>query len=220
MEKQNWNLGNSIKQGFSESIINWYFNVAGFKVYSFGYERVLSGIISSNVKIKNSPSYDRLRTMPDFIVVDHKGELLFVEVKYRKKYDPSKIRWKKIYQFWPETLIVVVTPEERPYIRACYAKEIVNKKASELKLLPLSNYLSFKENKGFDIIQKEVAKLFEEKSLFEIFEFLESSQKVIKINSYIADAYVENNYDDDVDNISDYEKEYRVDWNEYTSEME
>lgn len=61
-----------------------------YQTYSFGYEKSIiqlrNDIGNNNIKVPDTESNNRMRSMPDLIVYDNeKHETSFVEVKYLKE---------------------------------------------------------------------------------------------------------------------------------------
>lgn len=90
-----------------------------YSVYPFGYESTFSTLkrgLRENERLRDNDIAQRIRSMPDFLV-HHKEELpQLVEVKFRKAQDhPNKIglsNWEigRYQRFWPETVLVVLSP--------------------------------------------------------------------------------------------------------------
>ena len=69
---------------------------------------------------------EKVRTMPDFIVMDEEGDVSFVEVKFRSNGildDKNKSLISKIAECWPETRLIFVTPQE-PYFLISRVKDL------------------------------------------------------------------------------------------------
>lgn len=119
MEKKN-HLENMLKGRMAESLFEELLKKSGNKVYRFGYEAILQNLtqIQRSFDIDSETGY-RIRAIPDFVVVNHKGETDFVEVKFRwsgKLHKEDHERLKRIRSYWQAKLVVVNCLNE-PYFR-------------------------------------------------------------------------------------------------------
>lgn len=110
---------NFIRGRIAETIVSRMLESAGYYVYRFGYEGILQSLIQMGLpKMKEGdPEADKVRSMPDFIVMTKDGDVSFVEVKGRttsKLFDRDDKWFKNIVEYWPETRLIFVTPYE-PY---------------------------------------------------------------------------------------------------------
>lgn len=140
-----------LKGRIAETIICDMLQESGYFVYRFGYEGILQSLVQKGLpKMKNgSIETDKIRTMPDFIVMDKEGNVSFVEVKFRSKseVDFGLKNWiYKTNNYWPESKIIMVKPTE-PYFMISSIEEFIK----TIKFHPLS------ENKYFKIDDKLIA---------------------------------------------------------------
>ena len=101
----------------AEHIVSSMLSEAGYFVYRFGYEGILQSLVQQGLpkmKRANIPA-EKIRTMPDFIVMDKEGEVFFVEVKYQangKKTEFFQEWLNKAVKHWPEAKVLVLHPYE------------------------------------------------------------------------------------------------------------
>ena len=139
---------NVVKGRIAESLIEEIFKEAGYKVYRFGYEAILQNISQTNIDIKESKTKDKIRSIPDFVVVSPGGSIQLIEVKYSADGKLRKENLKKYIDFWDEARIILVTSKE-PYFQMFYIKSIMNGKS----LIPL-------EKDRFTTINSDIIKKF------------------------------------------------------------
>lgn len=111
------NSNNVIKGRIAEDIVSEMLREAGYFIYRFGYEGVLQSLIQEGLPKmrKDSVVAQKIRTMPDFIVMDRAGNVFFVEVKYRHsgENDRSFTDWlKRAVRYWPEAKLLLIHPYE------------------------------------------------------------------------------------------------------------
>lgn len=121
-EKQEWRE-TALKGRMAESLISDLLRECGNEVYRIGYEAILPGLARIEESFqRNSTVGEKIRTIPDFFVIDKSGMPHLVEVKFRwhpagHESDPRKL--EQIKQGWEETLVVFVNCTEKPYFRYC-----------------------------------------------------------------------------------------------------
>lgn len=108
---------NLIKGKIGEAIFDQMLREQGrFTVIPFGYDRVIPEVSQHAQKAKYQQVIDNIRTAPDFALVSHDREQVFlVEVKYRRDLDQSmddllKIA-RKIQDKWILVWMFVCTPD-------------------------------------------------------------------------------------------------------------
>src|SRR3989344_4100891 len=99
----------------AEHIVSSMLSEAGYFVYRFGYEGILQSLVQTGLpKMKQeSVPAEKIRTMPDFIVMDKVGEVFFVEVKFQangRKSDYFDTWLEKAVKHWPEAKILLLHP--------------------------------------------------------------------------------------------------------------
>ncbi len=100
-----------LKGRMAETLVEELLRKSGNAVYRFGYEAILQNLsqIQQNFD-RNTEAGERIRAIPDFIVIDVNGNPIFVEVKFRwngKAHDDDKKRLKRIQDFWNAKIIFV-----------------------------------------------------------------------------------------------------------------
>ena len=106
----------------AETLFEELMKSSGNIVYRFGYEAIVQNLTQLAEKFdRYSEVGEKIRSIPDFIVLDKKGEPLLVEVKFRARPDDPvhedtiKIL-ERLDRFWG-ALLVVVNCWEQPYFR-------------------------------------------------------------------------------------------------------
>ncbi len=110
-------------------------------VYRFGYEAIVQNLTQLEEKFdRYSEVGERIRAIPDFIVIDRKGKPEFVEVKFRWKPD-NELHFESIKilehvaKYW-NAKVVFINCWEQPYFRICEPPYFdSNKKLSTRPLL-------------------------------------------------------------------------------------
>ena len=107
-----------LKGRMAECLVEDLLKKSGNKVYRFGYESILQNL----TQISGHPALDRneivtkkLRSIPDFVVVNSKKKPFFVEVKFRTKVKVYERDLKLIEDFWQAKVIMITI--EKPYFR-------------------------------------------------------------------------------------------------------
>lgn len=104
----------------AETLVEELLRSSGNTIYRFGYEAILQQLtqIKQNFDA-NTETGKRIRAIPDFIVLDDKGDPVFLEVKFRwngKLHENDVSRLERIKTFWSAKLIFV-NCFEKPYFR-------------------------------------------------------------------------------------------------------
>ena len=122
MNKNSVNFASNVVKGrIAETLIEEMFKKSGYQVYRFGYERLLENICQLKQELVDSSTFERIRSIPDFLVVDPEGNVQLIEVKYRSSGEILPEELKKYAYFWEEARIILVTPKE-PHFRISYIK--------------------------------------------------------------------------------------------------
>ena len=115
---------NMLKGRMAETLVDEMLKRSGNMVYRFGFEAVLENLTQIESKFdRNTKVAERLRAIPDLVVLDAKGELALVEVKFR--WDPDALLYDntielldRVEKYWNAD-IVFVNCFEKPYFRIC-----------------------------------------------------------------------------------------------------
>lgn len=116
------NFGESMLKGrMAETLIEELLKKSGNTVYRFGYEAIMQNLtqLKKSFDSTHSDIGDRIRSIPDFIVIDKNDKPVLLEVKYRwnaKIHENDIKRLKLIKDYW-EAKIIFVNCSEKPYIR-------------------------------------------------------------------------------------------------------
>ena len=101
----------------AENIASEMLREAGYSVYRFGYEGILQNFTQKGLpRMKaDNISAKKIRSMPDFIVMNKEGDVFFIEVKYRSNGEEDQYfkEWlHKAVKYWPEAKILLLHPYE------------------------------------------------------------------------------------------------------------
>src|SRR3989344_4826958 len=85
MSKDNF-AESMLKGRMAETLFEELMKASGNIVYRFGYEAIVQNLVQLEEKFdRHSDVGERIRAIPDFIVIDKTGKPVFVEVKFRWK---------------------------------------------------------------------------------------------------------------------------------------
>jgi hypothetical protein len=118
-----------LKGRMAETMVEELLKKSGNNVYRFGYEAIMQNLtqIKKNFDA-HSDVGEKIRAIPDFIVIDVKGNPIFLEVKYRWNgllHNDDLARLEKIGSFW-SAKIVFVNCMQQPFFQIAsppYVKE-------------------------------------------------------------------------------------------------
>jgi hypothetical protein len=109
-----------LKGRMAETLVEELLRQSGNIVYRFGYEAIVQNLTQLEDKFdRRSEVGERLRALPDFIVISRRGTPAFVEVKFRWRPEVHRGDYKmleKIQKFWNARMIFV-NCWESPYFR-------------------------------------------------------------------------------------------------------
>lgn len=109
-----------LKGRIAEVLVEELLRQSGNIVYRFGYEAIVQNLVQLEERFdRYSEVGERIRAIPDFIVIDKKGKPDFVEVKFRWKSELHSGDYKileKIHKFW-NAKVVFVNCWKQPYFR-------------------------------------------------------------------------------------------------------
>jgi hypothetical protein len=109
-----------LKGRMAETLVEELLRQSGNIVYRFGYEAIIQNLTQLEESFdRYSEVGERIRVIPDFIVIDKKGKPVFVEVKFRWRPELHKEDYKmldKINRFW-SAKIIFINCWEQPYFR-------------------------------------------------------------------------------------------------------
>jgi hypothetical protein len=116
------NFGESMLKGrMAETLVEELLRKSGNTVYRFGYEAIMQNLIQIKKDFDKTHSVvgERIRSIPDFVIIDKNGDPLLLEVKYRwngKIHEDDIERLKRIQSFW-KAKIIFVNCSEKPFFR-------------------------------------------------------------------------------------------------------
>lgn len=111
-----------LKGRMAETLFEELMRQSGNAVYRFGYEAIVQNLAQLESSFdRNSEEGQKIRAIPDFIVVDKNGKPSFVEVKFRWKPDEEVYNetlgiLERVRKYWGAK-IVFVNCWEQPYFR-------------------------------------------------------------------------------------------------------
>jgi len=108
-----------LKGRMAESLVEELLKECGNKVYRFGYEAVLQNLTQLEKAFdRDSEVGQRIKSIPDFIVIDGKGNPFLVEVKFRTDfivYSKDLPRIELVEKFWKPKILFITL--KKPYFR-------------------------------------------------------------------------------------------------------
>lgn len=112
---------NMLKGRMAESLVEEMLKRSGNTVYRFGYESVIQNLSQLESHFdRHTEVGERIRAIPDYVVIDKKGTPSFAEVKFRAEprdlYDETIESLERVEKYW-NALIVFVNCVEKPYFR-------------------------------------------------------------------------------------------------------
>ncbi|MBI4123170.1 MAG: hypothetical protein HY458_02325 [Parcubacteria group bacterium] len=136
---------NILKGRMAESLVEELLKKSGNKVYRFGYEAVLQNLTQLEKAFdRENEVGERIRSIPDFIVINKQGKPFFVEVKFRTDltvYNKDIKQIGFIEKFWKAKIIVLTV--KQPYFRVSNSPYLNEKQAW--------NLISLRDDRDFDI---------------------------------------------------------------------
>ena len=109
-----------LKARIAETIVSEMLKEAGYFVYRYGYEGLLQSLAQDGLPRMKSGDIeaDKVRSMPDFLVMDKMGDVSFVEVKYREKREDEELRERlgRAARYWPEAKVLITYPTEPHFL--------------------------------------------------------------------------------------------------------
>jgi len=138
---------NILKGRMAESLAEELLKQCGNKVYRFGYEAILQNLTQLEKAFDREDEVgQRIKSIPDFIIINKKGRHFFVEVKFRTDpiiYSKDIGRLDLIEKFWKARIILLTV--KKPYFRISVSPYL-NKKG-EWNLTPLEEDKDLEINK-------------------------------------------------------------------------
>lgn len=154
------NIESILKGRMAETLFEELMRESGNTIYRFGYEAITQNLIQPDGKFDRSPEInERIRSIPDFIVIDSRGKTELVEVKFRWKPDLHIDDYRsleRVNKFW-NARIVFVNCWEKPYFRV--SNPPYWDKNKKLKISPLLEETRWKiSKKEYNICEELVYK--------------------------------------------------------------
>lgn len=138
--KQEWRE-TSLKGRMAESLVYDLLKESGNEVYRIGYEAILPGLARIEESFKrNSEVGEKIRSIPDFFVIDKSGNPHLVEVKFRwhpAGHENDLKILERIRNAWKECFVFYINCSEKPYFRV--SKDPFIDGANKLVAEPIQN---------------------------------------------------------------------------------
>lgn len=119
------NFAESMLKGrMAETLVEELMKKSGNVIYRFGYEAILQNLTQVSEKFERYTEIgEKVRAIPDFIVLDKTGVPSFVEVKFRwdpdaPLHDNTIEILERVEKYW-NALLIFVNCSEKPYFRVC-----------------------------------------------------------------------------------------------------
>ena len=120
MNQSNFSPESMLKGRIAETLVEDLLKQSNNVVYRFGYEAILQNLTQiQNSFDRHSDAGERIRSIPDFIVIDINNKPILLEVKFRWDGNPQtddKLKLKRMGEFW-NAKIIIVNRKEKPYFR-------------------------------------------------------------------------------------------------------
>lgn len=140
----------NLKSRMAESLVYDLLTESGNDVYRIGYRTLLPSTLAVEDALESRPTiFKKLRAVPDFLVLDKKGNPHLVDVKFRwnpQGHETDIAKLKKMGELWDEALIIFVNCSEKPYFRISHAPFI--NKQGQIITAPLHEHDVFKISLG------------------------------------------------------------------------
>ncbi len=150
-----------LKGRMAESLVSEILREAGNQVYRFGYESTLQNLTQvEKVFDRHTKIGEKIRDIPDLLVINSKGEPFFVEVKFRWNRDWHKNdsdMLKRLGSFW-QPIIIFVNCYTKPYFLAT-KPPYYNRQTKKLSGWPLERIDAFDVSRSilekYDVLVKK-----------------------------------------------------------------
>ena len=149
-----------LKGRMAESLVSEILREAGNQVYRFGYESTLQNLTQvEKVFDRHTEIGEKIRSIPDLLVINKEGKPFFIEVKFRWSPEWHKDDFEmlnRLNHFW-QPIIIFVNCYQEPYF--LITKSPYHDKNKALKGWPLekADYLNISKDilkKYEDLVEK------------------------------------------------------------------
>lgn len=135
----------NLKARMAQSLVRDLLTESGNDVHALGLESLVPVTLTLEDALeKNRRLGEKLRSIPDFLVLDTKGMPHVLEVKFRWRpegHSNDAKRLKVLSTYWDEAMVVFVNCSEKPYFRVSHAP-FVNR-AGKIVSVPLESFEAF-----------------------------------------------------------------------------
>ena len=161
-EKSDYSFASNVVKGrIAETLVEEMFKKSDYIVYRFGYEAILENLSQLRQlgrELKDSDTLDKIRSIPDFLVISPKGSVQLIEVKYSSSGTLQKSKLNKYAEFWGESRVLLVSPR-KPHFSINYIKDFI----STERLFPLEkDWYTKIDEKIIDKFSEVVKEYFKE----------------------------------------------------------
>jgi len=108
---------NMIKGRIAETLIEELFLAIGYNVFRYGMENTIPGVMKLLRGVRGDVA-DSIKRMPDFVVQDRKGEVYFIEVKFRANETFAKADLPSNYPYYNAYIVLVSKKTHQVHHRA------------------------------------------------------------------------------------------------------
>ena len=140
----------NLKARMAESLVYDLLTESGNDVYRIGYRSLLPSTLAIEDALDSNPAISRkLRAIPDFLVLDRKGNPHLVEVKFRwnaEGHSNDIKKLEKMGRLWDEALVIFVNCSEKPYFRVSHSPFVT--KQGGIITAPLHEHDAFRVSVG------------------------------------------------------------------------
>lgn len=134
-----------LKGRMAETLVEELLRKSGNAIYRFGYEAIIQNLAQIQQSFDHhTETGERIRAIPDFIIIDLKGNPIFIEVKFRwngQLHDNDRERLERIKKFW-NAKIIFVNCFQKPFFQISSAPYI--NESGELLSKPLIEETAWK----------------------------------------------------------------------------
>lgn len=97
---------NMIKGRIAETLIEELFLAMGYNIFRYGMENTIPGVMKLLKGVRGDVA-ESIKRMPDFVVQDKKGDVYFIEVKFRASETFTKNDLPKNYPYYNAYIVLV-----------------------------------------------------------------------------------------------------------------
>ena len=135
----------NLKGRMAESLVHDLLIESGNEVFKIGFEKILPAITDAvGTFKKNYRVSEKIRSIPDFLVIDKKKIPYLIEVKFRwnpEGHSNDLKNLEHLRKHWEEAYIVFVNCSQKPFFRVSYFPFFKNN--NKIVATPIENFKPF-----------------------------------------------------------------------------